>query len=171
MLTLVSITYLSNFYPQKKYLEYSLELMNECVTMIISDLCLLFTNLDPDPYRQYNWGYVVIVATLVCIGVQVYFLFEGIVKQLIKTIKKARKKGLLKAFPILRKVKHILQVIACRRKLNIEKLRVKEESSEHSEEVKHEKPKQMSVIEESVNEDEEQPQLLLIQPPTERQQE
>jgi hypothetical protein len=41
-----SIAYLTNFRPQKKELEYILELMNECFTMIVSDLCLLFTDLD-----------------------------------------------------------------------------------------------------------------------------
>jgi hypothetical protein len=62
------------------------------------------------------------VAILVCVGVQLYFLFERMVIEFIKTIKKIRKKGWIKTFPSLRKMRHIFKVVTCRKKLNLKKL-------------------------------------------------
>jgi hypothetical protein len=64
--------------------------------------------------------------------VHVYFLFRGAIKDIIKTVKKARKKGWLKTFPTLRKAHHILQVLACRTKLDIDLIREEEEESSSS---------------------------------------
>jgi hypothetical protein len=104
VLTIVSIAYLANFVPHEELLEHRLELMNECFTVLAIDICFLFTDLDPNRTRQYNWGFVLIVTIVLCVGVHVFFLFKHMVTVLIKTVKKARKKGWLKTFLILRKV-------------------------------------------------------------------
>lgn len=46
ILTMISIVYLTTFVPQEDPLEYRLELMNECFTIFVIDLCFLFTDLD-----------------------------------------------------------------------------------------------------------------------------
>jgi hypothetical protein len=123
--------------------------MNEFFFVFICDLCLLFTGLDPDRHRQYNWGYVLIAAIIVCVGVHVCFLLRSIIKDMIKTVKKLRKKGWLKTFKTLQKVKHIFEVLATlnRNKLDGHKLRKKEESSEQSDEMEQSESKRMAVIE------------------------
>jgi hypothetical protein len=102
--------------------------MNECFTVLVSDLCLLFTNLDPDRKRQYNWGFVLIAAIVVCVGAHVFFLFKGIIAKLIENVRKARRKGWLKTFKILRKARFILLVLSCRTKLDLKSLRKNVES-------------------------------------------
>lgn len=93
-----------------------------------------------------------IVAILFCVGVHVYFLFKDMIKELLNTIKKVRKKGWLKTFKILRKVQHILQVLTCRTRLDIEFMResASESSASESGESKQSSSnsKEMSVIEE-----------------------
>jgi hypothetical protein len=149
LLTLGSIAYLTNFVPQEEPLEYWLEVMNECFTVLAIDLCFLFTDLDPNQSRQYNWGFVLIVTIVLCVGVHVFFLFKHMIKDLIKTVKKARKKGWMKTLPILHKLQHILQVLACRTKLDISQLKTKHESSDESDSKKSDK---QSEISESVHE-------------------
>jgi hypothetical protein len=51
VLTMISIVYLTNFYPHEEELEFKLELMNECFTILAIDLCLFFTNLDSNRKR------------------------------------------------------------------------------------------------------------------------
>jgi hypothetical protein len=48
ILTMASIIYLITCVPQEEILEYRLELMNECFTVIAIDMCFMFTDLDSD---------------------------------------------------------------------------------------------------------------------------
>ena len=98
LLTMVSIAYLTNYAPQDDQLAYRLELMNECISVFILDLCYLFTDLDPDPRRQYNWGFVFIVLIFSCVGVHVVFLIKAIIKEIIHKFKMSKKFGLKQVF-------------------------------------------------------------------------
>jgi hypothetical protein len=64
--------------------------MNEMTTVIVIDICFVLTDLDPNPKRQYAWGYVLIVVIFTCIGIHVYFLLKDVIEDLIFSIKKAR---------------------------------------------------------------------------------
>jgi hypothetical protein len=116
ILTLISITYLITFVPQQNPLEYRLELMNEVFTLIIIDLCFLFTELDSDQTRQYNWGYVFIVVIFSCVGIHVLFLLKHIIRDLILKFRTARKIGFKQSFLNLINGQRILQVLAFRRR-------------------------------------------------------
>lgn len=83
VLTMISIFYLSEFAPQEEPIEFKLELLNEMTTVIVIDICFLFTDLDPNRKRQYAWGYVLIVVILACVGVHVYFLLKDVIGDLI----------------------------------------------------------------------------------------
>ena len=108
ILTMISIVYLTTFMPHQDLIEYRLELMNECFTVLIIDLCFLFTDLDSDRSRQYNWGFVLIVAILICVGVHVVFLFKKTIKDLILKFRKARKVGFKQTFQNLIKAQRII---------------------------------------------------------------
>jgi hypothetical protein len=60
ILTMIIIVYLTTFVPQEDLIEYHLELMNECFTVILIDLYFLLTDLDSDRSHQYKWGFVLI---------------------------------------------------------------------------------------------------------------
>jgi len=91
ILTMISIVYLTTFVPQQDLIEYRLELMNECLTVIVIDLCFLFTDLDSDRSRQYNSGFVLIVTILICVGAHVVFLFTKTIKDIILKFRKPEK--------------------------------------------------------------------------------
>jgi hypothetical protein len=91
--------------------------MNECFTVIVIDLCLMFTDLDSDRNRQYNMGYVFIATIFTCVGVHATFLMKGIISELILKFKKARVVGFKKTFSKLINENKILIVLKkCKKK-------------------------------------------------------
>ena len=90
ILTLISIAYLTTFVPFEEPLEYRLELMNECFTIFVIDLCFLFTNLDPDRTRKYKWGYLLIVVIFSSLAVHVVFLLKQTIRSLILKFRQVR---------------------------------------------------------------------------------
>jgi hypothetical protein len=85
--------------------------MNECFTVIVIDLCFMFTDLDSDRNRQYNMGYVFIATIFTCVGVHVIFLMKGIISEIILKFRKARALGFKQTFANLINENKILRVL------------------------------------------------------------
>lgn len=74
--------YLATFMPYEDSLTCRLDIFNEMVTILVIDICFIFTPLDPDAQRQYRFGYVFIAVVVLCIGTHVYFLLRDPINQL-----------------------------------------------------------------------------------------
>jgi hypothetical protein len=108
-LTAVSFAYISTFRPFENNLQTNLDLLNEFVTIIIIDLCLLFTDLEPSLELQYKFGFVFIAIVICCIATHAYFLFRDIINDLKLTVKRNNYIGWATVYPRL-------QILPCLRR-------------------------------------------------------
>ena len=103
VLTAVSFAYLANFEPFEDRLQNNLDMLNEFVTIMVVDLCFIFTKLEPDVRRQYNFGFVFIGIVIACISTHIYFLFRDMINTLKLTIKRNNNNGWTKYYPWLKR--------------------------------------------------------------------
>lgn len=81
-LTIGSVCFLFVFHPNEDRFLQRLDLMNELITVILIDICFLFTNILSDSKTQYNIGYLFVVIMLLCIAVHVFFLLHDLISLL-----------------------------------------------------------------------------------------
>ena len=88
VLTAISFAYVGLFRPFESNLQNNLELLNELVSIILIDLCFLFTDLEPSTERQYKFGFVFIAIVGLCLATHIFFLFRDIVHDIKLKIKR-----------------------------------------------------------------------------------
>ena len=62
--------------------------MNDVITLLLVDICFMFTDYEKNLTIQYNFGYVFCILFSVCIFSHLVFLFIDIGKTLKHKIKK-----------------------------------------------------------------------------------
>ena len=81
-LTIASVSYFLTFHPYEDKLTERLDIMNDVVTLLLVDVCFMFTDYESNLKIQYNFGYVFCILFSACIFVHLVFLFIDISKTL-----------------------------------------------------------------------------------------
>lgn len=77
-LTIISVAYLSTYSPFEDKLCQNLDILNEVCTVILIDICYLFTDVWHNPTGQYNVGYAFIIVMTGCIFTHLFFLMRSV---------------------------------------------------------------------------------------------
>lgn len=77
-LTMIGFVYLKTYSPFEDKLNEQLDLLNEVVTIVLIDICYLFTDMWPNPQGQYNVGYAFIIVMSGCIFTHLFFLMKSV---------------------------------------------------------------------------------------------
>ena len=113
VLTAVSFAYVALFRPFESNLQNNLELLNEFVSIVLIDLCFLFTDLEPSTERQYKFGFVFIAVVGLCLATHIFFLFRDIVNDIKLKIRRNNNIGWATVCPKL-------QIFPCWRRNKVE---------------------------------------------------
>jgi hypothetical protein len=77
-LTILGVVYLRTYSPFEDKLNENLDILNEVTTVVLIDICYLFTDVWPDPKGQYNIGYAFIITMTCCIFTHLFFLMKSV---------------------------------------------------------------------------------------------
>lgn len=77
LLTTLAFAFLATFQPFQETMVGKLEMLNEGVTVLLIDLCFLFTPLEPSASRQYSAGYFFNALVIGTLCVHVFFLLKN----------------------------------------------------------------------------------------------
>jgi hypothetical protein len=87
-LTIMGVAYLTTFSPFEDKLCENLDILNEVCTVLLIDICYLFTDVWPNPTGQYKVGYAFIIIMAGCIFTHLFFLMKSVLNDLKLRVKR-----------------------------------------------------------------------------------
>lgn len=66
---MLSFAYIVNFTPFEEKMMLYMDLLNEVATILLIDICFIFTPLEPSATRQYKFGYLFLLIVIMTVAI------------------------------------------------------------------------------------------------------